>query len=77
MKKIDKIITKYNDGEYVEDMINKLKNKLKSFRKIGLNRNGEFSYENLTFKFLRRNGYIEKLFKLKNKSINKKLSLKQ
>jgi hypothetical protein len=36
---------------------------------------GEYSYENLTFKLLRRNGYIEKLMNLKNNMIDKKLSV--
>ena len=36
---------------------------------------GEFSYENLTFKFLRRNGYLKKLSDLKNKVTDENLSL--
>lgn len=74
---IDNLIEKYKDGEYVQDLITKIKNKIKNFRKTGLNRDGEYSYENLTFKFLRRNGYIKKLMYLKNKIINDKLSIKQ
>jgi hypothetical protein len=57
--------------------VDKLLKKLSKFRKSGLTKNGEFSYENLTFKLLRRNGTIEKLINLKNHSIDKKLSLKQ
>lgn len=38
-----------------------LKDKLKKFRRCGLDRAGEHSSENITFKALRRNGYIEKL----------------
>jgi len=41
----------------------KLKKKLKKFRKDGLNGEGEFSVENLTFKKLRNDGHIEKLYK--------------
>ena len=40
----------------------KLKDKLKDYRQSGLSKDGEFSYENLVFKFLRRSGHIEKLF---------------
>jgi len=39
----------------------KLRNKLRNFRKCGLQREGEFSSENLAFKLLRRNGYLRKL----------------
>ena len=41
----------------------------------GLEKDGEFSYENLVFKFLRRNGYIDKLFNFKNKLMDKNLSI--
>lgn len=55
--------------------IEQLRKKLKAFRQSGLESGGEFSYENLTFKLLRRNGYIKKLLDLKNKILNKNLSL--
>lgn len=46
---------------------------IKSFRKDGLaSADGEFSVGNLTFKFLRRNGYIGRLLKLRQLSYNKK-----
>jgi hypothetical protein len=57
--------------------IEKIKNKLKKFRQSGLERGGEYSYENLTFKLLRRNGYIEKLMTVKSKILDKELSLTQ
>lgn len=57
------------------DLIEKIKTKLKKFRSIGLEEGGEYSYENLTFKFLRRSGYIKKLFDLKNKVLDLSLSL--
>ena len=57
------------------EMIDKVKNKLKKFRSCGLEKGGEFSYENLAFKFLRRSGYLKKLFKLKNKLVDVELSL--
>ena len=51
-------------------------NALLAIMKHKLNeKNGEYSYENLTFKFLRRNGYIQKLFDLKNKITDDILSL--
>lgn len=74
-KKIDTLINDFNLGEDVTKQILDLRDKLKKFRKSGLTSGGEYSYENLTFKLLRRNGYIEKLMDLKKDVSNKKLSL--
>lgn len=59
------------------EMIDKIKDKLKSYRSAGLEKEGEYSYENLVFKFLRRNGYIQKLFDFTNELMDKRLSLEQ
>jgi ABC-type phosphate transport system auxiliary subunit len=72
---IDKLVENANNGEDVESQVEKLRLKLKRFRQSGLDDGGEYSYENLTFKLLRRNGYIEKLLGLKKKLIDKKLSV--
>jgi hypothetical protein len=61
----------------VSTEIDVLKDKLKKFRQSGLEKGGEYSYENLTFKLLRRNGYIEKILTLKTDMIDKKLSITQ
>ena len=53
------------------------KEKLKNFRNCGLEKGGEMAIENLVFKLLRRNGYIEKLYDLPTEIIDKKLSMKQ
>jgi predicted nucleotidyltransferase len=77
-EKIDEVIEdvkESNDLEKSKEIIDKLKKKLKDYRKEGLSGDGEFSYENLVFKFLRRNGYIEKLFNFEDKLIDKTLSL--
>ena len=74
---IDKLISKSKDGEDVSEEIDELKNKIKRFRQSGLDDGGEYSYENLTFKLLRRNGYIEKLINLKSEVADKKLSITQ
>ena len=55
--------------------IEDIKKKIKKYRGSGLKDKGEYSYENLTFKFLRRNGYLGKLNDLKNKLIDKSLTL--
>lgn len=75
-KMIDDLI-KLSKKEDVLSKIDDLRKKLKSFRQCGLDKGGEYSYENLTFKLLRRNGYIEKLMNLKTNVIDKKLSLPQ
>lgn len=75
-KKIQSLINNRND----KDIINKidiLKNKIKKFRKCGLDNGGEYSYENLVFKLLRRNGAIDDIIRLKHKLIDKKLSIKE
>jgi hypothetical protein len=46
-------------------------------RKCGLEKGGEFSVENLAFKVLRRNGYLEKLSNIKTKSYDKLMSLEE
>jgi len=76
-KQIDDLISKSKDSEDVSEEINNLKDKIKRFRQSGLDDGGEYSYENLTFKLLRRNGYIEKLINLKSKVADKKLSITQ
>ncbi len=58
-------------------LIKKYREKLRKYRTCGLQREGEYSYENLVFKYLRRNGYIGKLEEFKNKFVAKKLSLEQ
>lgn len=76
-KSIDSLLKKAEDGEDVSNQVSDLKSKLKKFRQCGLERGGEYSYENLTFKLLRRNGYIGKLMGIKTLIRNKKLSLPQ
>lgn len=64
-----------DDLDIALEKIEKFKDKLKKYRSSGLEKDGEFSYENLVFKFLRRNQYIDKLYDFKNKLMDKKLSL--
>jgi hypothetical protein len=79
MKIIDEVINNLDDKsmESGVDSINKIKDKLKKYRTSGLEKGGEMSDENLVFKVLRRNGYIEKLFNFKTEYQDKKLSLKE
>jgi len=73
IEKIEKTIenSEKTDGKKLEN----LKSKLKEYRKSGLEKEGELSYENLVFKFLRRSGHIEKLFDALNKETDKELSI--
>ena len=75
-KKIDHIV-QHSSTENVIPQIEELRKKIKDFRQSGLESGGEYSYENLVFKLLRRNGYIQKLLKLKTKLTDKKLSITQ
>ena len=72
---IDDIEEGDEDLDTVIEKLDKVKDKLKKYRSCGLEKNGEYSYENLVFKFLRRNGYIQKLFDFQNDIMDKRLSL--
>lgn len=75
--------------DVVEDMFNsknldgaleyadRLKEKLKDFRKSGLETGGQFSSENIAFKTLRRNGYLEKLSKIRNDAYDQSKSINE
>jgi len=67
---------KDEDIETAKKILKKYKEKLKKYRTCGLEKDGEYSNENLVFKTLRRNGYIEKLHNFGNEFLDKKLSIK-
>lgn len=79
MRIIDGVVDNIQDEdpETIKKLVKKYKEKLKKFRNCGLQKGGEMSIENLVFKLLRRNGYIEKLFELPVELIDKKLSMTQ
>lgn len=64
-----------DDNDIKISLLNTLKEKLKNYRKAGLESEGEFSTENLVFKILRNNGYLKKIKNALFNSLNKKLSL--
>jgi len=74
IKEIDKTV-KIKEPELALEKIENFKQKLRRMRSSGLQSNGEYSTENLAFKVLRRNGYIEKLNSFKNKMYDKKFSV--
>jgi predicted nucleotidyltransferase len=69
----EKIDSAIEEGKDLE----KIKTKLKDYRKSGLEKDGELSYENLVFKFLRRSGHIQKMFDTANKETDKELSIER
>lgn len=79
MRIIDDVYENIQDEDIdtAKQLIDKYKNKIRKFRQSGLDKGGEYSEENLVFKVLRRNGYLEKIKDMKNKLIDKKLSLKE
>lgn len=68
----------YDEKKYLDahKFAKKLVKKIKKFRQSGLEDKGEYSYENLTFKYLRNKEHMKLLFDLRDKSYDKDMSLK-
>jgi len=79
MDQIDRIDGLVEDKKYeeAEQYADKLKDKIRKMRKAGLESVGAFSVENLAFKVLRRNGYLEKLSDAKRLAYDRAQSLKE
>jgi len=77
MDLIDGLEDIFNDDDFKDahDYAKKLKKKIRKFRQCGLEKSGQYSSENLAFKVLRRNGYLEKLSQLYNDSYDKMMSI--
>lgn len=75
IEEIEKLSNKNLDWNNIYKEAKKLKNKIKKMRQAGLDKSGEFSAENLAFKFLRNNGYLEKLGSITFKAFDKNLSM--
>lgn len=73
----NKIESSIDDAKKSNDVkkLKSLKEKLKTYRKSGLKKEGELSYENLTFKYLRRSGHIGDLMDSLNQIRDKELSI--
>ena len=74
MYEIDNLEDIKNSEQFLEKY-NALKDKIKKMRQSGLEKEGEFSTENLVFKILRNTGYLQKLVDLKEEYLTKELSL--
>ena len=63
MDEVDELQSLYEDGEYKEAYHygKDLRQKLRNFRQAGLDKDGEYSNENLAFKVLRRSGILDRV----------------
>ena len=77
MDEIDRIQSKFEEGEHEEAILGaeRIKAKIRRMRKSGLEKAGLYSVENLAFKVLRRNGYLKILSDIKIDAYDKKMSL--
>ena len=55
--------------------VSKVIQKIKQYRKAGLDKGGEFGPENLAYKILRKQGLIDKLYNLRDKLHSEKLTI--
>ena len=78
MDQVDRISQLLADEKYkeVENSGHRLKEKIRRFRRAGLDRAGVYSAENVAFKVLRRNGYLSRLAALKTTAYDKLMSVK-
>lgn len=66
---------KHEDYDKTIRMVKNLKEKIKKMRQTGLDREGEYSFENIAFKVLRRTMYLDKLSDIETKAYDKSLTL--
>jgi hypothetical protein len=72
------IITKEQDFDRAIRMIDRIKQKIRDMRKVGLeSEESEFSSENIAFKILRRDGVLNNLTDLKQQAYDAKMSLSE
>ena len=83
-QKVNNIIDAIYDVYYMDKneeydktirMVKNLKEKIKKMRQTGLDREGEYSFENIAFKVLRRTMYLDKLSEIETKAYDKSLTL--
>tara|TARA_R110000824_G_scaffold34918_11_gene110227 strand:+ start:359 stop:1165 length:807 start_codon:yes stop_codon:yes gene_type:complete len=74
---IDDVEMLYGTSRYDEayTFADKIKEKIRKFRKCGLEHGGEYSIENLAFKMLRRSGQLERLSNITIQSYDQMMSL--
>ena len=77
IQKVEQMIQTEENPEDIIAMINTLKDRIKKYRKSGLSDKGEYSDENLVFKYLRRTQYLQKLSDFKMQTIDRMFSLQE
>jgi hypothetical protein len=79
MDMVDDIQRLHDEGDHegALEYGDKVRGKIKKARSAGLEREGEYSFENLAFKVLRRNDYLERLSKLRVDAYDSQMSLAQ
>jgi predicted nucleotidyltransferase len=73
MRRIDRSL---DNSECGHDCLERTMDRVKKMRQCGLEHGGEFSTENLAFKVLRRNGYLEKLTDQRRYRLDQELSMR-
>ena len=78
-KKVEDLVKQIKQAIASHDVddIARLKDKLRRMRRSGLDRNGEFSVENLSYKILRNLGLLEKLSDVQKNKLDNELSIKE
>ena len=74
---IKHIYEMYKEEDYDKTIrsIKTLKEKIKKMRQAGLDREGEYSFENIAFKVLRRTEMLDKLSTIETKAYDNSLTL--
>ena len=74
---IERVEDQYYDKKFEDayESAISLAGKIKKFRKAGLEDKGEYSNENLAFKYLRNKEFIKTLYDVRNRSYDKMMSL--
>ena len=62
---------------HIERKINNIKNRLRHLRSTGLEAEGEYSLENMAYKYLRNKGYLERLNRLEQKVSRGRLEIEE
>ena len=76
-EKYKALVNKINGSTTDETAIDTFINDLYDLRQKGLSTDGEYSIENLVFKEMRNNGYLDNLKELRHKVIARRLSLQE
>jgi predicted nucleotidyltransferase len=71
IKDLENDLERDKNSEYILKKLSKIWKRIKDARQAGLEKEGEFSIENLIFKLLRRNGYIQRILDVKKKAYDK------